>query len=69
MITRIIRDEGAMNAVISSEEISKDEMFNRLKSTPNMAGLDLAKVYLVSSLMYLNLSKNLIIKLQLLIMG
>ena len=44
MITRIIRDEGAMNAVISSEEISKDEMFNRLKSTPNMDGLDLAKV-------------------------
>ena len=44
MITRIIRDEGAMNAVISSEEISKDEMFNRLKSAPNMTGLDLAKV-------------------------
>ncbi len=43
MITRIIRDEGAMNAIISSENISKKEMGNYLESLPNMDGLDLAK--------------------------
>jgi len=43
MITRIIRDEGAMNGVISSEDISKEKMKNYLKSLPAMDGLDLAK--------------------------
>tara|TARA_Y100000817_G_scaffold60366_2_gene45118 strand:- start:462 stop:1559 length:1098 start_codon:yes stop_codon:yes gene_type:complete len=44
MITRIIRDEGSMNGIISSEKISKDEMFNRLKLVPKMNGLDLAEL-------------------------
>ncbi len=44
MITRIIRDEGSMNGIISSERISKDEMFNRLKLVPKMNGLDLAEL-------------------------
>ena len=43
MLTRIIRDEGAMNAVISSENIIQDEMKSYLNSLPNMNGLDLAK--------------------------
>ena len=43
MITRMIRDEGAMNAVISSSELSDEELFNTLKSLPDMNGLDLAK--------------------------
>tara|TARA_Y100000814_G_scaffold228792_1_gene172705 strand:+ start:388 stop:1485 length:1098 start_codon:yes stop_codon:yes gene_type:complete len=43
MITRIIRDEGAMNGVISSENISKDKMGVYLDSIPNMHGLDLVK--------------------------
>ena len=43
MITRIIRDEGAMNAVISSEELSKTELKDYLNKLPNMNGLDLAK--------------------------
>jgi len=43
MITRIIRDEGAMNGVISSENINKCEMQERLDLLPNMNGLDLAK--------------------------
>ncbi len=43
MITRIIRDEGAMNGIITSERISKDEMLNRLKALPEMNGLDLAQ--------------------------
>ncbi len=43
MITRIIRDEGAMNGLISSENISKEKMRNYLQSLPSMDGLDLAK--------------------------
>ena len=43
MITRIIRDEGAMNATISSEKISDDDMYRYLKSLPNMIGADLAQ--------------------------
>ncbi len=43
MLTRIIRDEGAMNGVISSEDISYKKMEDYLKSLPDMSGLDLAK--------------------------
>ena len=43
MLTRIIRDEGAMNAVISSEDLSEKELKNYLNKLPNMNGLDLAK--------------------------
>ena len=42
MITRMIRDEGAMNAVISSEDLSDKELQLKLKSLPNMNGLNLA---------------------------
>ena len=43
MITRIIRDEGAMNGVISSDNSSKEELLKYLKLLPDMNGLDLAK--------------------------
>ena len=43
MITRMIRDEGAMNAVISSGDISDDNLRAALESLPDMNGLDLAK--------------------------
>ena len=43
MLTRIIRDEGAMNAVISSEDLSENKLKNYLNKLPNMNGLDLAK--------------------------
>jgi len=43
MITRMIRDEGAMNAVISSGDISDDNLRVALESLPDMNGLDLAK--------------------------
>ena len=43
MITRMIRDEGAMNAVISSNELSDEELQNHLNGLPDMNGLDLAK--------------------------
>ena len=44
MITRMIRDEGAMNAVISSNDISNDDVKIKLAQLPDMNGLDLAKV-------------------------
>jgi len=43
MITRMIRDEGAMNAVISSNNLSNQEFENELSKLPDMNGLDLAK--------------------------
>ncbi len=43
MITRMIRDEGSMNAVISSEDISESEIQDRLNQLPDMNGLDLAR--------------------------
>ena len=43
MITRMIRDEGAMNGVISSNNIDKEEMQKYLELLPNMNGLDLAE--------------------------
>ena len=43
MITRMIRDEGAMNAAISSSETSDEELYKTLKNLPDMTGLDLAK--------------------------
>ena len=44
MLTRIIRNEGAMNAIISSIDTNKQSLLNKLKKAPNMSGLDLAKV-------------------------
>ncbi len=43
MITRLIRDEGAMNAVICSDETQLPNLKNYLDELPNMNGLDLAK--------------------------
>ena len=43
MITRMIRDQGAMNAIISSENLSNSEIENKLRNLPDMNGLDLAK--------------------------
>mgnify|MGYP001062499179 FL=1 len=44
MITRMIRDEGAMNAVISSNDTLNEDLKVKLAQLPNMNGLDLAKV-------------------------
>lgn len=41
-ITRIIRDEGAMNAIISSEILDYTTLKNNLFNTPTMQGLNLA---------------------------
>ena len=44
MLTRIIRNEGAMNAIISSIDTNKSSLLHKLKQAPNMSGLDLVKV-------------------------
>ena len=41
-IVRKVRDQGAMNVIISSEILDVDELKKELLKTPNMAGLELA---------------------------
>ncbi len=43
MLTRIIRNEGAMNAIISNEDLNEKSLLNKVKSAPKMDGQDLAK--------------------------
>ena len=43
MLVRIIRDQGAMNGLISSKQSSNEELINKVKSSQSMNGLDLAK--------------------------
>ena len=42
-LTRMIRDEGAMNAIISSNNLNEIYLKDKLNSHPSMNGLDLAK--------------------------
>jgi len=42
-LTRIIRDEGAMNAIISSSNLNDNHLKEILSKHPSMDGLDLAK--------------------------
>lgn len=41
-IVRHIRDKGAMNAIISSEELDEKKLASKLKKAPSMKGLELA---------------------------
>ena len=43
MLTRIIRDEGAMNGIISTVDLDDDSLLQKVKMAPSMDGLDLAK--------------------------
>ena len=44
MLTRILRDEGAMNGIISTVDLDDDSLLQKVKIAPSMDGLDLAKV-------------------------
>ena len=44
MLTRIIRNEGSMNAIISNEDLNEKSLLNKVKSAPKMNGQDLAKL-------------------------
>ncbi|WP_166335138.1 glutamine-hydrolyzing carbamoyl-phosphate synthase small subunit [Sphingobacterium chungjuense] len=41
-LVRYIRDKGAMNAIISSENLDVDALVKQLKDVPSMAGLELS---------------------------
>lgn len=41
-LVRYIRDKGAMNAIISSEELNEKVLMTKLQKVPSMAGLELA---------------------------
>ena len=43
-LTKHIRDNGAMNGIISSKTDNIDELTRKLNDTPSMEGLDLAKI-------------------------
>ena len=44
MLTRIIRDEGAMNGIISSVDLDENSLLKKVKTALSMTGMDLAKV-------------------------
>jgi carbamoyl-phosphate synthase small subunit len=49
-LTRHIRDNGAMNGIISSITDDKKKLINNLKNYPSMEGLDLAKLVSTKSI-------------------
>lgn len=44
MIVRHVRDKGAMNCIISSEELDPQVLHDKLKDVPSMAGLELSSI-------------------------
>ena len=44
MLTRILRDEGTMNGIISTTDLASDSLLKKVKAAPSMDGLDLAKM-------------------------
>ena len=44
MLTRIIRDQGAMNGIISTENLNEKSLLKKVKEAPTMKGQDLVKI-------------------------
>ena len=44
MLTRILRNQGAMNGIISTTDLDDASLLQKVKASPSMDGLDLAKV-------------------------
>ena len=44
MLTRIIRNEGAMNGIISTIDLDEKSLLNKVDKTPSMNGMDLARI-------------------------
>ena len=49
MLTRIIRDDGAMNGIISTIDMNKKSLLKKVNLAPSMNGKDLAKVVTCSN--------------------
>ncbi|MCF7801799.1 MAG: glutamine-hydrolyzing carbamoyl-phosphate synthase small subunit, partial [Candidatus Marinimicrobia bacterium] len=43
-LTRVIRDEGAMNGILSSVDLDPDSLLEKVRQAPTMTGQDLAQV-------------------------
>jgi carbamoyl-phosphate synthase small subunit len=67
-LVRYIRDKGAMNAIISSEELDLDKLKQKLAEIPSMAGLELASKVSCSE-PYLIGNENALIKVAVLDLG
>lgn len=57
-ITRHLRDNGAMNGIISCNDLDPDSLKKKLSVEPSMSGLDLAKEVTTESLYRWSKSKN-----------
>ncbi|GAB4328168.1 MAG: glutamine-hydrolyzing carbamoyl-phosphate synthase small subunit [Flammeovirgaceae bacterium] len=57
-LVRHIRQKGAMNAVITSETDDLTEVKNKLKSIPNMEGLELSSMVTTKSVYYVGSEKS-----------
>ena len=44
MLTRMIRDEGTMNGIISTTDLNENSLIKKVKATPSMNGQDLVRV-------------------------
>lgn len=58
MLTRVIRDEGAMRGVISTVDIDEDSLRKKVLASPKMKGLDLANEVTTKSLYNWNEKSN-----------
>ncbi len=67
-LVRHIRSKGAMNAIISSEELDLDVLKNRMKEVPSMEGLELSS-FVSTKTAYEEKPENPILKVSLLDLG
>ena len=44
MLTRMVRNEGAMNGIISTKDMDEESLLSKVKAATSMIGLDLAKI-------------------------
>ena len=58
MLTRIIREHGSMNAIISNDYNNEKKLIKKLNTKPSMKGLDLVKKVSCKSAYKWNLNKN-----------
>jgi carbamoyl-phosphate synthase small subunit len=58
MLTRVIRDEGAMRGIISSIDLDDSSLKKKVMASPKMVGLDLAKEVTTAKTYYWNEKSN-----------
>ena len=58
MLTRIIRNEGAMNAIISNKDLNEKSLLKKLRLAPSMDGADLVKYVTTKKIFDWNIDNN-----------